>query len=50
LIRELGLLGRYGGPVVAELVLGITPDVMVGKVRRLALKSLLGMMVTGEVE
>jgi hypothetical protein len=44
------VLGRYGGPVVAELVLGITPDVMVGKVRRLALKSLLGMMVTGEVE
>lgn len=28
------VLGRYGGPGVAELVLDITPDVMVGKVRR----------------
>jgi hypothetical protein len=27
------VLGRYGGPGVAELVLEITPDVMVGKVR-----------------
>jgi hypothetical protein len=26
------VLGRYGGPGVAELVLEITPDVMVGKV------------------
>jgi hypothetical protein len=26
------VLGRYGGPGVAQLVLEITPDVMVGKV------------------
>jgi hypothetical protein len=25
-------MGRYGGPEVAELVLEITPDVVVGKV------------------
>lgn len=30
-----GVLQRYGGPGVAELVLEITPDVMVGKVRKM---------------
>lgn len=29
------VLQRYGGPGVAELVLEITPDVMVGKVRKM---------------
>jgi hypothetical protein len=30
------VFGRYGGPEVAELVLELTPEVMVGKVGRCA--------------
>lgn len=33
--RWRAVLQRYGGPGVAELVLEITPDVMVGKVRKM---------------
>lgn len=35
LLNDVAMIVRYGGPGVAELVLEITPDVMVGKVRQL---------------
>jgi hypothetical protein len=34
-------VGRYGGPAVTELVLEITPDVMVGKASKGCLSGLI---------
>jgi hypothetical protein len=43
------VLGRYGGPGVAELVLEITPDVMVGKVSMLAVHVMHKLVICGHI-